>query len=94
MTVFAFLVQEHCNKPLGAVESLTQLRLGIQDEDDDQSIDEKEQELNERVFVLGEMLKMMVLLDFSDEIGRRKVFGFIRAFIIIVSVAPLPHGID
>lgn len=34
----------------------------------------------DREFVIGEMLKLAVNLDYTDEIGRRKMFSLVREF--------------
>jgi condensin complex subunit 3 len=34
----------------------------------------------DKEFVIGEMLKLAVNLDYTDEIGRRKMFSLVREF--------------
>lgn len=44
----------------------------------DEEIAQKEEERMDGEFVLGELLALAVNLDYSDEIGRRKMFQLIR----------------
>lgn len=50
-----------------------------------EEVSEEEQEANEdaradREFVISELLKLAVNLDYADEIGRRKMFGLVRMY--------------
>lgn len=40
--------------------------------------EEIEEQIHDCIFSLGEMLKMAIHLDYSDESGRRKMFSLIR----------------
>jgi condensin complex subunit 3 len=43
----------------------------------------------DNVFILGELLKLAVNLDYSDEIGRRKMFALVRQYICSSLIVPL-----
>ncbi len=75
LTAYAFYLQEYIN---GILDVL------YPGEEPEHIVEEDERSLDERVFILGEMLKIAVKLDFSDEIGRRKVSGVLRAFILLL----------
>ncbi|KAJ7678541.1 nuclear condensing complex subunit [Mycena rosella] len=45
---------------------------------DGEDEDEREEARRHKEFVVGEMLKLAVNLDYSDEIGRRKMFALVR----------------
>lgn len=73
VTEFAFHIQEMYN---------TLVKL-FQEAGDDEDEDEEEKDLREdailnNAFILSQMLKVAVKLDYADEIGRRKMFSIIR----------------
>lgn len=74
MTALAFRIQGAYNELLEDIQA-----------DDDPDLDEGEEERQkredermDREFVIGEMLKLAVDLDYADEIGRRKMFQLVR----------------
>jgi condensin complex subunit 3 len=73
VTAFAFHVQEAYNTLLGIMQEEEQARFLGEDGEDD-AIEELEERTVKAEVVLAELLKITVQLDFSDEIGRRKVF--------------------
>jgi condensin complex subunit 3 len=77
VTFLAFKIQSSYNALLERIQELSENRPQVMqnDDDDDEEIDEKQEELE---FVIGEMLKLAVHLDYADEIGRRKMFGLVR----------------
>ncbi|KAI0073119.1 hypothetical protein K474DRAFT_1603932 [Panus rudis PR-1116 ss-1] len=81
VTAFAFYTQEACNAIFDTMESLEEARVVATEQDDledNEELDKLEAELVDRVFVLGEILKIALKLDYTDEIGRRKMFKVIR----------------
>ena len=48
-----------------------------------QPTQEEEPNHAEQIFILKQLLGMALFLDFSDEAGRRKMFAFMRAFLIL-----------
>ncbi|CAL1698800.1 unnamed protein product [Somion occarium] len=78
VTAFAFYTQEACNAIFDTMEQLEEARSAAIDVDEDAEIDELDAQLIDRVFVLGEVLKIAAKLDYTDEIGRRKMFQVIR----------------
>jgi condensin complex subunit 3 len=76
VTFLAFKIQSAYNALLGRIQELSEIRQQTaQNEDEDEEIDEKQEEME---FLIGEMLKLAVHLDYADEIGRRKMFGLVR----------------
>jgi condensin complex subunit 3 len=76
VTAFAFIVQEAYNALLAVLEEMETaklLRAGLEENDDE----ELEEELAKREVIMGELLKMVLKLDYGDEIGRRKVFSVV-----------------
>lgn len=76
VTAFAFIVQETYNALLAILEEMETaklLRAGLEEEEDE----EMEEELTKREVIMGELLKMVLKLDYGDEIGRRKVFSVV-----------------
>lgn len=43
--------------------------------------EESEMEQGDKEFVISELLKLAVNLDYADETGRRKMFALIRAYV-------------
>ncbi|KAF8636938.1 hypothetical protein AX17_003189 [Amanita inopinata Kibby_2008] len=74
VTALAFRIQEAYNNLVDRVRTLEEERLLRPPED----LAKEEDERADREFVIGEMLKLAVNLDYSDEIGRRKMFQLMR----------------
>jgi condensin complex subunit 3 len=56
----------------------------VEDENDDDDDDEdRETKAINSEFVLGELLRLALHLDYSDEIGRRKMFGIVSKCIAL-----------
>lgn len=72
VTALAFKIQAEFNELVQRLQSEEEARLfeGEKDNEDD--------ELRNREFILGELLKLATNLDYSDEIGRRKMFLLVR----------------
>lgn len=71
-------MQEAYNALLAVLEEMETaklLRAGLEEEEDE----EMEEELTKREVIMGELLKMVLKLDYGDEIGRRKVFSVVSA---------------
>jgi condensin complex subunit 3 len=73
VTAFAFQIQAVYNDLLERVQLHAERRAMGDDIEEDE---EDEREAKE--FVLGEMLRLAVSLDYGDEIGRRKMFQLVR----------------
>ena len=76
VTALAFKIQAAYNDFLEQVQAYEEAR-SLDDPN------EEEQEVNEETradqeFVIGEMLRLAINLDYADEIGRRKMFGLVR----------------
>ena len=78
VTAFAFHIQEAYNALLVVlqdIETAKLLRAGLEQEDY-----ELEEEFAKREVILGELLRITLKLDYSDEIGRRKVFSVVSLY--------------
>lgn len=53
---------------------------GKQGREEEEEEGEGEEEMAKRETVIGNLLKLVLCLDYTDEIGRRKVFGVISEF--------------
>ena len=72
-------MQEAYNALLAVLEEMETaklLRAGLEEEEDE----EMEEELTKREVIMGELLKMVLKLDYGDEIGRRKVFSVVSEY--------------
>lgn len=77
VTAFAFHIQDAYNgmlEVLQEIETAKLLRAGLDDDEGDEELDE---ELAKREVIMGELLRIMLKLDYGDEIGRRKVFSVV-----------------
>ncbi|KAI0696172.1 nuclear condensing complex subunit [Cytidiella melzeri] len=97
VTAFAYYVQEACNRMLDTIEELEIIKLrgndGETDSDDEENVlalEECEELLVQGICVFSELLKIACCLDYSDEIGRRKMFLVIRT---IIGVEYLPESL-
>lgn len=81
VTALAFRIQSSYNELLEDIQADEEeklLRSGALDDDDDRV--QREDERMDKEFVIGEMLKLAVNLDYADEIGRRKMFQLVREY--------------
>ncbi|TKA24605.1 hypothetical protein B0A50_06365 [Salinomyces thailandicus] len=69
VTKFGFLLERELNRLLEAVQA------SAEDEDEE---GEMEEERVQREFVVEQMLQMALTFDYSDEVGRRKMFQLMR----------------
>lgn len=76
VTALAFRIQNEYNELIDLVKSQHPARDTEEDEIDDE--DENEMRRSDKGFVIAELLKLAVNLDYSDEIGRRKMFALVR----------------
>ena len=81
MTALAFRIQSAYNALVEEIEADEQealLRGGMDDDEELERRAEREEARLDQEFVIGEMLRMSVNLDYADEIGRRKMFQLVR----------------
>ncbi|KAF8647428.1 hypothetical protein AX16_006718 [Volvariella volvacea WC 439] len=76
VTALAFRIQQNYNELMERIEEVEEFTADVQltKEEEDAWSDER----NDREFIIGEMLALAVNLDYSDEIGRRKMFQLMR----------------
>lgn len=81
VTALAFKIQAAYNDLVGDIQAYEELRVhGAGEHGGEEEAREANEEARaDREFVIGEMLKLAVHLDYADEIGRRKMFGLVRA---------------
>jgi condensin complex subunit 3 len=89
VTSFAFKVQERYNELMTTLQEEDEERLLLLEERDEDKV-RREEERIDREFIIGEMLKLAVNLDYADEIGRRKMFQLVRD---MISQGTLPEGL-
>jgi condensin complex subunit 3 len=73
VTALAFRIQASYNDLMNAIQAEE-----VRDIIDDQELARQQAERINKEFVIGEMLKLAVNLDYADEIGRRKMFQLVR----------------
>jgi condensin complex subunit 3 len=76
VTALAFKIQATYNDLLEQIQADEEVK--FLDDQDEEAQEAKEEERADREFVIGEMLRLAVNLDYADEIGRRKMFGLVR----------------
>lgn len=79
VTALAFRIQEAYNNLLETIQADEEERI-IRDIDDEERV-LKEDERIDQEFVIAEMLRLAENLDYSDEIGRRKMFQLAREWL-------------
>ncbi|KII87912.1 hypothetical protein PLICRDRAFT_112070 [Plicaturopsis crispa FD-325 SS-3] len=90
VTAFAFQIQESYNTLLELSEEDETASLLGDTEVAEEERDKREEDIELGRFVLGELLLIALRLDFSDEIGRRKLFAVVRD---IMSHEDLPESL-
>jgi condensin complex subunit 3 len=81
VTSLAFRIQtayNHLIEEIEAEEEEMALRGDMQDVEEDELRAKREEARLDQEFIIGEMLRMSVNLDYADEIGRRKMFQLVR----------------
>lgn len=81
VTALAFHMQRQYNAFLDSLQHAETQGLSRIDEDDmetDDKSDTLEEAITDATFILSEMVRLAVHLDYADEIGRRKMFGILR----------------
>jgi condensin complex subunit 3 len=78
VTALAFRIQEAYNNLLEDMQNEEEERV-IRDLTEEERITLEDKQMDKE-FVIGEMLKLAVNLDYTDEIGRRKMFSLVREF--------------
>lgn len=77
VTALAFRIQSSYNDLLEDLQTEEEDRLLLDDLDEEEKA-RREDERLAKEFIIGEMLKLAVNLDYADEIGRRKMFQLVR----------------
>lgn len=93
VTALAFRIQSAYNDLVEDTEKAEEamfLSGDIQSEEEDEARAKREETRLDQEFIMGEMLRMAVNLDYADEIGRRKMFQLVRD---MLSQDVLPEGL-
>ncbi|KIY72680.1 hypothetical protein CYLTODRAFT_19435 [Cylindrobasidium torrendii FP15055 ss-10] len=77
ISAFAYHIGDHYNSLLAILDELRILGAGEEGADSEE-IEQREEDLARAESILKELLQMTVNLDFSDELGRRKLFAIVR----------------
>lgn len=77
VTALAFRIQTSYNDLLDDIQAEEEERVIRGVVDDDEMVRREDERINKE-FVISEMLKLAVNLDYADEIGRRKMFQLVR----------------
>lgn len=81
MTALAFRIQKHFNMMLEAAEQAVASERLVEEEDDEEASDvlaSKRLAQQSEETVVHLLMQVVLMADFGDEIGRRKVFGLVR----------------
>lgn len=85
----AFRIQDTFNELTSRIDNEEEARL-LTDLTEDEKIRYEDARL-EKEAIIGELLQLAVNLDYSDEIGRRKMFQLVRKWSCIVRGVPFSH---
>ena len=89
VTAMAFRIQERYNKLMDLITIALAQDSTDQKEWEKDGVHQEEERLSQE-FMLTELLKLAVNLDYADEIGRRKMFQLVRA---MIAHQALPEGL-
>ncbi|KZT24842.1 hypothetical protein NEOLEDRAFT_1134516 [Neolentinus lepideus HHB14362 ss-1] len=90
VTLLAFRIQAMYNDLMEQMQDDEEQAFLRGEEEDEEERARKEDERMDKEFVIGEMLRLAVNLDYADEIGRRKMFQLVRD---MISQEALPEGL-
>lgn len=77
VTALAFHLQSLYNSLLDLFREDEEAKM-LDVADEDETEDAREEKIADIEFMLGELLQLALHLDYSDEVGRRKMFGIVR----------------
>lgn len=80
VTALAFLLQKQYNSFLDVLQKAEEARL--LDDGEDEEAEAMEDSIADAELIMAELLILAVHLDYSDEIGRRKMFGVVRKLLM------------
>lgn len=84
VTALAFRIQDAYNDLIKRIQEEAEddfLMSGMErTSEEEEEHARKEEERIDREFIIGEMLRLAVNLDYADEIGRRKMFQLVRTY--------------
>lgn len=86
VTALAFQIQNQYNLFLEKTQEAEELEERHESRKDDET-EAREEESADAEFIIAELLNIAVLLDYSDEIGRRKMFDVISTCCYVISAA-------
>jgi condensin complex subunit 3 len=89
VTAMAFRIQERYNKLMDLVKCELDEHPTRTDKQEEDRVRREEERMSQE-FMLTELLKLAVNLDYADEIGRRKMFQLVRA---MIAHQALPEGL-
>ena len=89
VTAMAFRIQERYNDLMVLIQDEMDEGLTRPSEREEDRIRQEEERMSQE-FILMELLKLAVNLDYADEIGRRKMFQLVRA---MIAHQALPEGL-
>lgn len=72
VTALAFRIQHEYNALMTLVST------NAEHPEDEEENEDAEMELGDKEFIISELLKLAVNLDYADETGRRKTFALVR----------------
>lgn len=81
LTELALLLQETYNSVLDLLQECEDVRL-LGEAEEAEAQGKTGDELVQRTFILGQLLKIARESDYGDEIGRRKMFTVVRKFYV------------
>ena len=89
VTAMAFRIQERYNTLMDPTKKARNKGQTGVDEQEEEGVLREEERMSQE-FILTELLKLAVNLDYADEIGRRKMFQLVRA---MIAHQALPEGL-
>jgi condensin complex subunit 3 len=81
VTAFAFHIQETYNGLLELTQENKALEAAAEEDVDEGERDRLDEEIAKAEYVLRELLRIALHLDYTDEIGRRKSFAVVRKWL-------------
>ena len=79
VTAIAFQIQSQQDFLFGAFQRAEEVRaLNVGDDDSGDGLESSEQRIVDTTFIVEELLAIAAYLDYTDEIGRRKMFSIVR----------------
>lgn len=90
VTKLAFYLERYVKVLTDALKKTSEPKVKLEEDDEDEEDEDDEEDTVEQEFIVEQLLHIALTLDYSDEVGRRKMFSLLRQ---TLSIPELPDDV-